>query len=241
MLDTDSGSSIPPPTEVIVSKLRKILFAVAAFGGAATAVGAGTFASFSASTTNGGSTFATGTLVLSNQKNAATACLSTGGGSTDTNAGTCDALFTTALAKPGDSGFVDVTLKNEGSINGATLTAYKNAACTNANSGSFNGTGDLCANLQVYVQEYTSAANRTANTTTGGTCVYGGGTASACAFDATKTLGAFPASGTPLTLAGGLTAGASRYLRVYLQFPSTADNTFQGRQASFGFTWAMAQ
>jgi predicted ribosomally synthesized peptide with SipW-like signal peptide len=226
-----------------MSKLRKILFAIAAFGGAATAIGAGTFASFSASTTNGSNTFATGTLVLSNQKNTATACLSTGAGTTtDSNAnGACDSLFSTTLAKPGDSGFVDVTLKNEGSINGATLTAYKNAACTNANSGTYNGTGDLCANLQVYVQEYTSAANRTANTTTGGTCVYGGGTASACAFDATKTLGAFPASGTPLTLSGGLNAGASRYLRVYVQFPTTADNTYQGRQASFGFTWAMAQ
>ena len=225
-----------------MSKLRKILFAIAAFGGAATAVGAGTFASFSASTTNGGSTFATGTLVLSNQKNTATACLSTGGGSTDTNAnGSCDSLFSTTLAKPGDTGFVDVTLKNEGSINGTTLTAYKNAACANANSGSYNGTGDLCSTLQVYVQEYTSAANRTANTTTGGTCHFGGGTASACAFDATKTLGTFPASGAPITLAGGLTAGASRYLRVYLQFPTAADNTFQGRQASFGFTWAMAQ
>jgi hypothetical protein len=227
-----------------MSKLRKILFSVAAVGGIATAVGAGagTFASFSASTTNAGSTFASGTLVLSNQKNAATACLSTGGGTTDTNANAaCDALFATTVAKPGDSAFVDVTLKNDGSINGTTLTAYKNAACTNANSGSFNGTGDLCANLQVYVQEYTSAANRTANTTTGGTCVYGGGTATACAFDASKTLGAFPASGAPITLAGGLNAGASRYLRVYTQFPSTADNTFQGRQATFGFTWAMAQ
>jgi hypothetical protein len=224
-----------------MSKLRKILFAVAAFGGAATAVSAGTFASFSASTTNAGSTFATGTLVLSNQKNTATACLSTGGGSTDSNAnGSCDQLFAASVQKPGDSAFVDLTLNNAGSINASGLTAHANAACANANTGTYSGTGDLCAALQVYVQEYTSAANRTAGTTTGGTCHYGGGTATACAFDATKTAAAFPASGSPLSM-GAMNAGATRYFRIYAQIPSSAGNDVQGRQATFGFTWSMAQ
>jgi hypothetical protein len=224
-----------------MSKLRKILFAIAAVGGAATAVGAGTFASFTASTTNAGSTFATGTLVLSNQKNTATACLSTGGGSTDSNANSaCDGLFSASVQKPGDTAFVDVTLNNGGSINASALTGYRNAACANANVGSYSGTGDLCGALQLYVQEYTSASNRTNNTTAGGTCHYGGGTASVCAFDASKTVAAFPASGSPITM-GSLDAGASRYLRVHVQIPSSAGNEMQGRQATFGFTWAIAQ
>jgi hypothetical protein len=224
-----------------MSKLRKILFAVAAFGGVATAVGAGTFASFTASTSNAASTFQTGTLVLSNQKNTATACLSTGGGTTDTNANAaCDQPFAVTLAKPGDSANVDITLVNSGSINATALTAYATSACVNSNSGTYNGTGDLCAQMQMYVQEYTSAANRTANTTTGGNCWYGGGTATACAFSATKTVGGFPLVGSAVAL-GAMNTGATRYLRVYLSFPSTADNTFQGRLATFGMTWAIAQ
>src|SRR3954447_20209888 len=98
-----------------MSKLRKILFAVAAFGGVATAVGAGTFASFTASTSNAASTFQTGTLVLSNQKASATACLSTGGSTTDTNANAaCDQPFAVTLAKPGDTANVDITLVDSG-------------------------------------------------------------------------------------------------------------------------------
>ena len=38
-----------------------------------------------------------------------------------------------------------------------------------------------------------------------------------------------------------MTAGTSRYLRIYLTLPSTATNNMQGRQATFGFTWAIAQ
>lgn len=224
-----------------MSTIRKILFAIAAFGGVATAAGAGTFASFSASTTNAASTFQTGSLVLSNQKNVATACLSTGGGSTDTNANAgCDQLFATTLAKPGDAGFVDMTLNNAGSINASALTAYRSQTCANTSSGAYNGTGDLCATLQMYVQEYTSAANRTANTTTAGSCWFGGGTATACAYDATKTTATFPAVGSALAL-GAMNTGATRYLRVYMQLPSTADNTFQGRIGTFGISWAIAQ
>lgn len=225
-----------------MSTLRKILFAVIAFGGAATAVGAGTFASFSASTTNADSTFETGTLVLSNQKDTATACLSTGGGTTDANAnGACDELLAATVQKPGDQAFVDVTLKNEGSIDAAALTAHRNADCVNGDgAGSFHGTGLLCSGLELYVQEYTSAANRTADTTTGGTCHYGGGTTEACAFDAADTVGAFPASVAAIGM-GDLDAGSSRFFRVSVRIPSSAGNEFQGRLATFGFTWAIAQ
>ena len=75
------------------------LVAVAAGGGS------GTFASFTAETTNAGNTFATGTIVLSNTVNTGTACLSTGAGTTtDTNTFSCaDKFFNTTVSKPGDS------------------------------------------------------------------------------------------------------------------------------------------
>lgn len=231
-----------------MSLLRKLLLTAMIVGAATSSVGAaGTFASFNASTANS-ATFATGTLVLSNQKSTNSACLSTAGGNADTNAnGACDQLFALSVQKPGDSAFVDLTLKNEGSLNGSALTAYASQACTAANAPgqSYNGTGDPCTSVQLYIQEYSSSANRTADTRTGGTCQFGGGTATSCAFDATKTLAAFntsyPTTGVGALSMGAMNAGVSRYLRIYLTLPSTAGNNLQGRQATFGFTWAVAQ
>jgi hypothetical protein len=85
--------------------------------------------------------------VLSDQKNTATACLSTGGGNTNTNAnGACDQLFALTVQKPGDSAFVDLTLKNEGSIDATTLTAVASQSCTpgDAAGQTYHGTGDPC-------------------------------------------------------------------------------------------------
>jgi hypothetical protein len=225
-----------------MSRMRKILTAVIAIGIGVTAVGAGTFASFSASTTNGGSTFATGTLVLSDQVNAATACLSTGGASTDTNAnGACDQLFALTVKKPGDAATVNVTLKNEGSLDGSALKGFASAACaaSNAAGQSFNGTGDPCGAVDVYVQEFSDSAR-----TTPSTCHYGGGTASTCAYSAAKTLSSFgtayPNAGTSISL-GAAAAGTSRYFTIGLQMDSSSGNSMQGRQASFGLTWQLVQ
>jgi hypothetical protein len=230
-----------------MSVLRKLLLTIMVLGATTSTVGAGTFASFNASTSNATSTFATGTLVLSNQKNTGTACLSTAGGNTDSNANAgCDQLFNLSVQKPGDSAFVDLTLKNEGSINAATLAGYasSNCAAANAPGQSFNGTGDPCTSVQVYIQEYTSSANRTGDNRTGGICHYGGGTATSCAFSATRTLDhydtTYPSAATVLSM-GSINASVSRYLRIYLLLPSTANNNLQGRQATFGFSWTMAQ
>lgn len=230
-----------------MSVLRKLLLTIMVLGATTSSVGAGTFASFNASTMNATSTFATGTLVMSNQKNTGTACMSTGGGSTDANAnGACDQLFALTVQKPGDSAFVDLTLRNEGSIDATALSAFASQNCVAANAPgqTFNGSGDPCTAVQVYVQEYTTSANRTSDNRTGGTCHYGGGTATSCAFSASRTLDtydtSYPNASTPLSV-GSLAADTSRYFRIYLTLPATADNTLQGRQATFGFGWAMAQ
>ena len=139
-----------------MSVLRKLLLTIMILGATTSTVGAGTFASFNASTTNPTSTFATGSLVLSNQKSTNTACLSTGGGTTNTNAnGACDQLFALSVQKPGDSAFVDLTIKNEGSINASALTAFASQDCAagNAPGQTYNGTGDPCTGVQLYIQE----------------------------------------------------------------------------------------
>ena len=64
---------------------KKVLLSMGVVAGIGALAGAGTFATFTAQTTNPSNTFANGTLVLSNKVGAASACLSTGGGNTDTN------------------------------------------------------------------------------------------------------------------------------------------------------------
>lgn len=232
-----SASAEPIPSGM--NKTRKTLVGIIAGGIALTGIGAGTFASFSASTSNGG-TFATGSLVLSNQKDTATACLSTGGASTDTNSNACDQAFALTVKKPGDAATANITLKNEGSINASALAAFATSACTAADaSGSYHGTGNPCSAVSVYVQEFSDAAR-----TTPSSCRYGGGTATTCAYDAAKTLSTFGTTyanaGSALAL-GATTAGTSRYFTIGLQMPSTAGNEMQGRQATFGFSWQLVQ
>src|SRR5207237_9669560 len=109
---------------------KRVLLTLGTVGVAAAATAGGSFATFNAQTTNPGNTFATGTLVMSNKVNAATACLSTGGGNTNTNVNaTCDALFNLTVKKPGDSGTANLTVKNEGSLDATALKTFA-TGCT---------------------------------------------------------------------------------------------------------------
>jgi hypothetical protein len=230
---------------------------------AAVAVGQGTLASFTASTTNAASTFATGSLVLSNQVASATACLSSGNDAvigniapTDPreiapNDSNCDALFNGLTAyKPGDTAAVDLTLQNAGSLNGSAITGA-GQACTAANTpttgptGSlYHGAGDPCAYVQIQVQEY-SLATRTAASATrclypaaAGTCAAGG------TVSAFVALTSVPATAMTLNPPIAVNAGTSRYLRVTLTFPngaSGAENAYMGRQLAFGIKWTLNQ
>lgn len=206
------------------------------FGGLMTTAG-----TFNAQTRNPGSAFSSGTLVLSNTKLGGSACLSTAGGSTDTNVNNaCDQLINLTVRKPGDSGTGKVTLSNNGSLGASALNLYTSSCVTaNAPAESFNGTGDMCASLIFYVQRYSDAGF-----TTKSSCIYGGGTATVCDFsDSAKTLSAFTAaftSGSPNNL-GALTAGTSGYYEIGVQLPSSAGNSLQGRQSTFDLTWVLQQ
>jgi hypothetical protein len=204
------------------------------------ASGSGTFASFTAETTNAGNTFATGTIVLSNAVTSGTTCLSTNGGTTDVNANSvgCNTLFNALVKKPGDSSTADqLTLWNKGSINAASLTLTVPSCTTGDAAGqTFHGTGDLCPDLDVYVQEWQS------DFSTPVACWYGGAVvANTCDFsDNTATLGAIASGGT-VTITGGLAANAKRYFTVGVELDSGAGNTVQGRAATADLTWDIAQ
>lgn len=226
-----------------MNRSKKLVLSAAVVLGAATVVGAGTFASFNAQTKNPDNVLAAGTLVLSNTKDGGAACLSTAGGTTDTNANAgCDTLLSLTVQKPGDSGTADLTIANAGSLAASELRVFS-AACTDgdASGESYHGTGLPCDKVQLYVQQYADPAFATPSA-----CLYGGATvATICDFsDATKTLSdfqtAYGTSGSGL-LVGSLAAGASNYFKVGVMLPSSADNTFQGRQATFDLTWHAVQ
>jgi predicted ribosomally synthesized peptide with SipW-like signal peptide len=220
---------------------KKLLITVAVLGAAVAVIGGGTYATFSAQVRNPSNTFATGTLVLSNKVGSGTTCLSTGGGTTDSNVNNaCDTAFNLTVKKPGDSGSANLTLKNEGSLDATTFEIFS-AACASANAAgeNYHGTGNACNAVDVTVQQYSDSGF-----TTSSSCVYGGGTATTCAFDDTKTLGtfqtAYSSSSTALSL-GSLTAGSSNYYTISVKLPLSANNTYQGRSATIDFTWYAAQ
>jgi hypothetical protein len=203
-----------------------------------------TVANFSAETKNPTNAFATGTLVLSNKVSSNTACLSTAGGSTDTNVNNaCDTLLSLSAKKPGDSSSANLTLLNAGTLAASALKLYT-SACTDANASgeTYHGTGSACGNVQLTIQQWTSNTFATPSA-----CIYGGVTvANTCDFtDTTKTVGAYATAHTgsvnAQTIGSGLAASASAYFTVAVQMPSSAGNSFQGRSASVDFTWHIDQ
>jgi hypothetical protein len=177
-----------------VSLTRKILLVLFFIGFAGNVGGgAGTFASFNASTTNALSSFATGSIVLSNEnETSGKVCFSNGltddgaGTGTDDNDNLCETLFPVAVNQPGDSATVDLNLQNEGSLPGVLKlfvadhtppgggSAQK--ACSNTATGTYSGSGetggvDFCEKLQLRIQRFTAATRNPA--TELDSCVYG--------------------------------------------------------------------
>jgi hypothetical protein len=223
---------------------RKVLLSMGVVAGIGALAGAGTFATFTAQTSNPTNTFADGTLVLSNKVNNGSACLSTGGGTTDTNSnGSCTTAFNLAVKAPGDSGTANITLQDVGSLAASALKVFS-ASCTDANAAgeNYHGTGSPCGKVQLYIQQYSDAF------TTPSACLYGGATGNSCNFsDATKTLSDFVTN--HIDLAHGLSAGSlaafggadTTWVKVGVMLPSDADNTYQGRSASLAFNWQITQ
>jgi hypothetical protein len=221
-----------------MERTRKILRSLLIIGLATAFINMGAFSTFTAQTSNPNNTFSTGTLVLSNTKQSGTACLSTGGGSTDSNVNnSCDILYTLT-----GSGSANLTVKNDGSLAAATFTLFALGGCTDSNTAgeSYHGTGSPCSNVQLYIQRYSDAGFSTPSA-----CLYGGASGATCNFsDATKTLGAFAAAytaaGSGLSI-GGLAGGESAYIKIAIQPPASAGNNLQGRTASTAFSWYASQ
>ena len=243
-----------------MSRFRKLVVTAAAVGTLGALVGTGTFASFSASTTNKDNVFATGTIELSNTKQDGVACVSgytgTGTANPQTNLDgngndQCDALIDMPLARPGATSIGNVALANSGEYDGLLQVWLDGCASAVADATAPAGSGNLCDKVEVYIQETNSAYTNAVSS-----CVFPFSANAACddewaatgdsiAALATAATPAAPAPSTAITL----DEGAVRYYQVALRFPdgefdvdgNGADNAFQNRHASFDLTWRLRE
>lgn len=227
------------------SFFRRMLLTLMVIGGVGSTISAGTFASFNAATTNHASTFTSGSLVLSHQVNAATACLSTAAAATtdsnDNSAGVgCTASINNTLVKLGDTSQSNLTISNAGDLAGQLSYRASTACATSNNGGYYSGTGDMCAAASMVIQEYTSAAR----TTPTSSCVFPYSASASCPVLGTAGTAPFQLpSVTPQALGPIGAAGSGtqeRWFVVRMQLPNTASDALQGRRATFALTWSLA-
>lgn len=240
------------------SHVRTWVIGAMVAGIVATVAGAGTFASFSASTSNPGNVFSTGRLELSNTKQGGNACISghTGVGGAaqatlDSNGNSgCDALIDLTVQSPGDTASGQLALANTGDYDG--LLQFWLDGCTTSTVVTPAGSGNLCNKLEVYIQEFTSGAYTTATSA----CVFPfnagascsptwGGTGDTIADLATAAQATSPMPSAPITL----NKTGVKYFQISLQFPNGgfdsngngSDNAFQNRRASFDLSWRLQE
>jgi len=229
-------------------------------------VGSGSFASFNA-VTRYAPAITTGVLVLGDKVNAGSVCFSAGGTApsnpqpvSPANNTACTGVWSLATETPGTAiSPLQMTIRNAGSIPASQLSLYAAGACVNSHPGAgYDGTGAICSQVQLEIQQYTDGTFGTPNH-----CWYGSGTATTCtaeanklpagcnvstctsyAFtDAAKTLANFGTtvtSGSPINV-GAVNSSASTYFLVFASLPGNSGDTFQGRRADLTFTWQMVQ
>ncbi len=108
-----------------MGKLKTLLVLMIAIGAAALFAGSGTFASFSAETTNAGGSVSSGTLTMSNTVNGGTACLSMNAVATANLNPNCAAPITLTNVAPGVyGGTAQIAVTNTGSLDASKLSLW---------------------------------------------------------------------------------------------------------------------
>jgi predicted ribosomally synthesized peptide with SipW-like signal peptide len=113
-------------------RIKQYLMLLLAIGViAVVASGSGTFASFTAETTNANNTFATGTLFLHNTKDGGTTCTSESGTGNVQTSG-CDTLFTVTNLAGNSTQTANLTLTNAGSLDSQNISFFAPGACSDS-------------------------------------------------------------------------------------------------------------
>ena len=123
-------------------KLKSLLLGLMVIGAVAYFGGGGTFASFSAETTNSGSSIASGTLTMSDQVASGTVCTSAGAASgNNVNPSCASALTLTNLAPgvPSPLATAKITIQNTGSIDASHFYMFAAAVGSTLSAGLTGG------------------------------------------------------------------------------------------------------
>lgn len=191
---------------------KKVLVLGILLGLIAFVMGGSTFASFSAQTTNPGSTLGSGTLTLSDQVNSGTVCNSYGAGSNDNVNAACSAILSLTNLAPGVvGGQAKLTIVNTGSLDASLfslLAPYVNATLNQTiASGTTIGTGQTLSGMTVTPLEGPVAAGDKVALSYGAVtqqlCASAGAAAAATSVSVAGGPGAGTACGT--TLNGAIT------------------------------------
>jgi predicted ribosomally synthesized peptide with SipW-like signal peptide len=222
-------------------RIKQYLMLLTVIGLVSIASGSGTFASFSAQTTNAGNTFAAGTLFLHNLANGTTSCSSESQttGNVNIDPAGCGVLFTANLSQ--GAATAHLALTNAGSLASTDLLAGVPTCGWSKNNGSsptFISLPGDCSGADVTIQETQG------DYTTNVYCAYGPSTTQpACDTpDNTATLGDMKtASQQLLTTAAApttLAAGATRYYVITVD-PSGVGtgNALQNLKLAFDMSW----
>ena len=187
--------------------------------------------SVNAQTSNPGSLFAIGTVVLTDRAPSGRTCLAVG---TANGVPGCDAIFQFERGVPGQKGAARVTIRNQGTvpIGAYTVAAPRLCATQDAPGEQFHGSADLCGHVGLTIHD--DDHDR---------CYYPVSGPGACP-DPSRgaTLADFsrayaPGRGLPLNPAG-LGAGITYTFAVALDPDLT--NEFQGRAPVIDFDWSVA-
>jgi len=219
----------------------KILLSLLVLGAVTSAISAGTFASFTATTSNPGNTFATGTLTMDTDHSAASFLALSGMVPGDSVAG---------LLAIQSTGSEDMTYALTTDVTATTAGAVPPASNLNVLS------SDTTNGLQLYIQRCSQAwTGSGASATCGGTAADVVGTSGApvpligsggantytstaramgVLCDSDVTAAQRTARSTTCT---NTASTSSDYLKVRVSLPATADNGFQGKSATVRFTW----
>ena len=234
-------------------RIKQYLMLLAVIGLVAVASGSGTFASFSAETTNPGNTFASGTLFLHDTPNGGTTCTSEsavtgpnfnvnpGDGSNGNN---CAAFFTNA-SFTGGALTAHLALNDAGTMPASDIKFDVPSCSITTNQASTGsavtfGSAPTCAQMYITVQETQS------DYTTNVYCAYGTDVAGACAAPSSAQTLANTNSLQTLKTTGAATAtlaaSGTRYYVITVSPGGVAnDNTLQNRLATFSLTWHIDQ
>lgn len=153
-IESDSGR---------LGRRHQVLISLMVLATVGALVGSGSFATFNAAGKNAAA-ITSGTLILGDKANAGSECFSAGGlapsnpqSVNGANSSACSGVWSLATELPGTAiSPLQMTIRNAGNLSASQLLLYAAGACANSHAGvGYDGTGTLCSQVQVEVQQYT--------------------------------------------------------------------------------------